>query len=502
MARDKKAREYGEEASLLGRRKYLQLAGAAVASVGTFAAGSTAAEDYRTVTVSAGETYRVNLGDGDTLENTLIDITASGADYRIIADGDDWAIRNVGVKGRFPDTSNNDDPIILQTDGGNGVVENFYLGDGCADSLGTGIFVFPDHAGDILMRNINIQGWNGNSIYASAPGNHDDHAHPGSGGTVRVENGYFADNGRSDIRLGTDGSYAKNCVMASTKHRSYWGYYNDTQLIDCDVFGTIVVGESAHDTHATVTLENTRHGGDSYTGTSNDALEGTSAGQPRDYVPDGVPTSAEEAASAQSSSTGDDSTTDDSTTTPDEDSSNDGQGTLLQLVADSDVSSATYEFTVEGSAAKATDVQHPADTTDSDAVTDNGDGTVTVSGAAGRGGGDSYYVDGVITSMTIDESKWTLTFGGEQVAPEDVVLPKKLIIDGSNRPNAASQYVFTVDGEVQKSGVLGSVNAYDTVSDGKITGRIIGGTDGYRFSGNITGFNLDGPANVHVKDNS
>ena len=109
-------------------------------------------------------------------------------------------------------------------------------------------------------------------------------------------------------------------------------------------------------------------------------------------------------------------------------------------------------------------------------------------------------MDGTFTSIDLDESKWTLRYNGEEVRIADLVLPNKLVIDGSNTPRRASTYEFNVSGVARKSADLGSINEYDTVSGGTISGRVIGGTDGYRFSGEITSFSLSGPASVTVED--
>ncbi|MFC7080029.1 hypothetical protein [Halorussus caseinilyticus] len=135
-------------------------------------------------------------------------------------------------------------------------------------------------------------------------------------------------------------------------------------------------------------------------------------------------------------------------------------------------------------------------------MTDNGDGTVTVSGVAGNGYGDAFFVDGAITSMNLDESVWTLRYAGSEVNADDLTLPNKLVVDGGNRPRQACDYSFEVSGAVRKSTDLGSVQKSDTVSDGTVTGTVFGGKDGYRFSGEVTGFDLDGPANISVEDGS
>lgn len=188
----------------------------------------------------------------------------------------------------------------------------------------------------------------------------------------------------------------------------------------------------------------------------------------------------------------------DTTSTPDDTQSNE-QGTTLELVTSSDMSTTNYEFVVEGSVSKHTSAGDNA-AEGNDAITDNGDGTATVTGATGNGSGDAYYVDGTIVSMNLGSGDWTLRYDGSQVSQEDIVFPNKLVIDGSDHPNAASTYQFSVSGSVTKSAALGSINSHDTASNGEISGRVIGGKDGYRFSGEVTGFNLDGPANVRVED--
>ena len=196
--------------------------------------------------------------------------------------------------------------------------------------------------------------------------------------------------------------------------------------------------------------------------------------------------------------------TDDSGTTTgsDDQQTDDGsdeQGTVLEIVAHDDTPTRSYAFTVDGSVSKRTDAGDLS-AEGNDYITDNGDGTVTVEGEAGKGYGDSYLVDGVVTSMDIDESLWTLRYGGEEVSVSDIVLPNTLVIDGSDTPRQSSTYTFKVSGSARKSAEVGSINDHDTVENGEINGRVIGGTDGFRFSGEITSFRLDGPATVRVED--
>lgn len=493
MARDKTARE-NETESLLDRRSYLKMAGAAAASVAAVGAstGSVDAASYDTIKVPAGGSRSFSLGDGDTLENKLIDISASGATFTIRASGSGWTIRNVGIKGHL--SGGHTEPFIVQ---GDGTIENVYLGDGGSGGA-TGIFVFSSHSGHIDMNRINVQGWTDNGVYGSAPGNGPEHKATGGQGTIAIENSYSAGNRISNFRLGTDGSYLKNCVMEGGDHRSFWGYYADTKLVDCDVTGAhLVVGENAYQTgaQASVTAENCRYDVSVSTATSSNEFHGNSQGTPDTSLPAGTPASAEEAASGATSAPTD-STTEEPTNNDSE-----PEGTVLELVADENASNVSYEFTVEGSVAKRTSGSDNV-AENNDTITDNDDGTMTVSGVSGNGYGDAFYVNGVVTSMDLDESQWTLRYDGEPVAADDIVFSKKLVIDGSNRPRVASTYTFEVSGTAIKSEALGSINSFDTVEEGSISGRTVGGKDGYRFSGRIIGFSIDGPANVHVQNDS
>jgi len=137
------------------------------------------------------------------------------------------------------------------------------------------------------------------------------------------------------------------------------------------------------------------------------------------------------------------------------------------------------------------------------------------------GGTDSYDYAGRISSFSIDGSA-TIYRNGEQVSAsslggdstetgdssddgdsgEDSSLPNLVVIDGSDSPNLATSYTFDVDGDVAKDSEHGSVNDFDDISDGTVTGRVIGGADAYWFSGEITRFETDGAAFVSVQDNA
>ncbi|WP_135826706.1 hypothetical protein [Halorussus ruber] len=494
MARDKTAREHDERRAV-DRRSFLGVAGAGVAAalgVGSVASQTANAADYRTVTVPAGETRTFSVGSGETLENLLIDMTADGASAKIYANGDGWTVRNVAFKGNHPGGHYLFTPAV--SEGGTALVENLYMGDGQTEGTGKGgIWVNgPDHYGTLNFRNVNIQHFIDNGLYGTDPGYDYAGAH---GGVVNVYDSFFNSNNISNIRVGSrDGRtcHVENCVVrtGSTRacdvgcsspgaknSRGVWAWWGPVEVKDSDIEGPAVEQDNrAGD--PTISSTNTRWGSNANA----------------DRVPEGVPMTAEEAASGTSSASGSDQTTEESGTA-------DAEGTVLELVAGSNTSSISYEFTVEGSVQKRTSAGD-VESESNDSVTDNGDGTMTVTGVSGNGYGDSYLVNGDFVSMNLDESKWTLTYGGEQVSVDDLVLPNKIVIDGTDTPRVSSQYVVEFSGKARKSAALGSIQANDEITDGQISGNVVGGKDGYRYSGEITGFRLDGPARVRVEEDS
>ncbi|NEU56786.1 hypothetical protein [Halorussus sp. MSC15.2] len=311
-----------ESERFLDRRDYLKATGASavafaggIGSTGTVAAaptntGSVSGSGYSTtdhgdyveVTVGQDGQWVCSLGDGDTLSNYLIDITATNANAQINPSGGGWTVENVGFKGISDDAGNYPKKHVapLVTSGATGTIRHLYMGDGAVtDSRKGAIWVDPDHAGELLIQEAYIAGWADNGLYGSAPGNGPNHTNPGNGGTVKVSDSYSADNETSNFRLGTTGSYLDNCVMEGGSHRSYWGYYEDTELRNCDVTGApIVVGEDAHEKGktATVTADNCRYDVDVVLATSTNEFSGSSQGTPDATPPDCVPTTPEEAA--------------------------------------------------------------------------------------------------------------------------------------------------------------------------------------------------------------
>ncbi|UPW00816.1 hypothetical protein M0R88_01620 [Halorussus gelatinilyticus] len=197
----------------IDRRDYLRTVGATATAAGLLggAAGSASAESYETVTVSANSEKFVTVGSGNdspsVLENKIYDVTADGAAVKIYAEGTDWVIRDVGIRG----VGNGDGYTVganVTASDGTGLIENVYLGDGSASNSGrVGIYVFDGHSGNVTIRDCNVQSFSDNGIYGSYPGNSS-----GGQGTVQIENCYARNNNISQYRLGTDGSYVRDSV--------------------------------------------------------------------------------------------------------------------------------------------------------------------------------------------------------------------------------------------------------------------------------------------------
>ncbi|MHC3437789.1 twin-arginine translocation signal domain-containing protein [Natrialbaceae archaeon A-gly3] len=309
-------KEDGRTKSFIDRRTFIKgtAATAAVAAGGVVTAAADGGDDYDVIRVPAGQTHRIQLRDGDSLENTLIDITANNAQFQINAHGDGWAIRNIGIRGRWDSTRQTSPLIASVTRGGEATIENYYWAEdrhaGTSYPNGpTGIFVAARHAGHLHIDRVNLQNFPDNSIYASSPGNDSEHSNPGNQGTVAITNSYSSGSRASNFRLGTDGSYLENCVAVGGD-RGFWGYYGHTEVIDCDLSGasggrSIMAGARAwrRGRQAQITVENTRFDS-SATAASGNRINGQSAGSPQRTRPEeveGVPLSPEEAASGSSS---------------------------------------------------------------------------------------------------------------------------------------------------------------------------------------------------------
>jgi hypothetical protein len=177
------------------------------------------------------------------------------------------------------------------------------------------------------------------------------------------------------------------------------------------------------------------------------------------------------------------------------DVSGDEQGNrhrILELITSDGMPTTDYQFTVEGNVRKRLYAGRVSSESN-DSITDNGDGTMTVTGAVGNGYGDSYYVDGTIRSMSdLNESKWTLRYDNEEVSVDDLVEPYGPNIDrfdvnkseqlGDGRMFSVQWAVSAADEELDSVEVVASETDNDlnfTVNDA--SGENASGWDLFQF---------------------
>jgi hypothetical protein len=80
------------------------------------------------------------------------------------------------------------------------------------------------------------------------------------------------------------------------------------------------------------------------------------------------------------------------------------------------------------------------------------------------------------------------------VTPEE--LNRTLTIDGTDAGETA--YEFAVSGEIENDPDIGTFNDNDSIEGSIATGSVSGGVDGYRFSGEVVGIEVDGDAAILI----
>ncbi|THE65659.1 hypothetical protein D8Y22_06550 [Salinadaptatus halalkaliphilus] len=286
-----------------GRRSVLRMAGGAV--VGTALVGTASATDYETVTVSEGQRDVIEVEDGETLENVVYDVTASGAGVTIVATGTDWTIRNIAVWGQV-DMGDRTVLGVADTDGGTSRIENVWLGDGSVyeEKGATGLWVDPDHDGHLEIERVNIQEMSDNAFYCSPPG-----STCGCGGMVTLRDCYAANSWVSQYRV-ADGTL-ENCVASVTDDRQYrqgrglWAwpagpvYVRDSEFDMNGHHYSFVAGADEAESEIIVSeteIDTGFHGGWDTRHGGSVVFEGGNGTDPENVVPDGCPTSVVDAA--------------------------------------------------------------------------------------------------------------------------------------------------------------------------------------------------------------
>ncbi|WP_254861849.1 hypothetical protein [Halovivax gelatinilyticus] len=493
------------------RRSYLLGAGSLIGSLALLNAGSAAAsgdDGYEEIVVPSGQTHTIRLGSGDTLENVLLDVSASGARYDISASGSNWAIRNVGIRGHLEDTGRNEDPFRVRvTDSnGTGVIENvcFEVTTRTRRSSGehhgeTGIYVWPNHVGTLEMDRIYMQNFPDNGFYASEPGNSSAHPTPGHGGEVHISNSYVKDCNTSAYRLGSTGSYLDNCVAVGGRHRGLWAAYEETDVYDSDLGSNgsdVAVGDSAWSKadRARVSLTGSRweteaaHGGNTRSN-----INGSSVGSPRDRVPAGCPTSAEAAANGGSASE-----------EPEPEPELPEDAHLVAFVTEPDAELAEYELAVDGELVP-TEAHYESPSGGRIAAhretVEEEDGLSTVASLSGGGHGDAYEVHGPVRDVTVDQpdAMW-IELDGERVSEGELIERTGGDEDEDDGPSTLEvagqfEYRIEVSGEIQPAEAHARwLQEGDAYGDGWAEWWLSGSDEArtvWEFTGEITTLEID-----------
>ncbi|APW99273.1 hypothetical protein CHINAEXTREME_16495 [Halobiforma lacisalsi AJ5] len=452
---------------LLDRRSYVKLAGVTGAAAAVTLPGAVTADEedegYEEIT-ARGQVIRI--GRGETFENKLIDLT-TGDSVLLLVEGGDSVIRNVGFEGLH---RGDEFMISINAPGGDVLVENVYLGDGSTKEgesfvHGPGAVFYHKQAGcDVTFRHCNVQGWPNNGFYCS---------NTASGGSVRFENCYGKNNGVSTFRVAGGNDAVVNCVAYNdgTDYGPGWGGYTEDAGRPLWVWpgGTVEVRDSEFAAGSYPYAAVMRNSGSARM--TGGAIKGQVQGSglrrsdvssaPDLSLPEGVPTSAREAAAGGSDSS--------------VERSDDGLPHVLLFDGDeSDVS--RYEFVVDGEVEPAT---HDGATIDEE--TEIEDDTVYGVVADWK---DAFRFDGDIETLTVDGPA-TVLLDGEEVDPDEFgeELPHTLTVEGQGEPTS---YEITVDGTIEFDGDEDPDDEATTVSGSTVQSSVTDASQSFRFSGTVT----------------
>lgn len=548
------------------RRSMLKLAGVAVAGAGlTRTLGSVSAA----TTVNLGDK---GLSEGDEIDPYLndyfVDDTEAvvpageyvwngdglGGNYRdaaLVGDGDvvlrhpdgmhraptthatggTVAVKNITIRGLC---DGNDSRWRLQADDGAAIVlENFAFPDGMEGDFGdaTGIYVPPSHAGELTLRDVHLEDFSNNGLYASAPGKPDG----GEQGPVYVEGGLYKNNNVAGVRLGSNNSHAIGVTVVNDALSPDIGGPgtvqrgirirepgDDITIENCDVYHSWDGSASPIQLHpeadgATGVIRDTRvYNNSGSTAVTSGAADGFTAdglsitgdgdlSYPSNFtdvcVGDGCPTADPDPGST-TDSTDDTTTSTDDTTTSTDDGSTDGR--LFVVEATDDAPKFSYQFTTTGAVTKVEDGS-TLSAEGNDTITANDDGTYTVEGVTGSGYGDSFRVEGEFAGFSADtgEEHYTLLLEGDEVTKDSLgsdgepASTRLEIVAVENGPKFT--YEFVTDGELSKvkDGSRLKAEGNDSITDnGDGTYTVVGETgngygDSFDLTGEVTSFTAD-----------
>ncbi|UHQ95326.1 right-handed parallel beta-helix repeat-containing protein [Haloterrigena alkaliphila] len=469
---DKQQVENHSDRGTIDRRSYMKLVGATAATAGLGASAASAASSDYDVIEASGQVIRIDSG--ETWENKLIDF-GNGGTITIAATGTNWTIRNIGFTGYVGSegTAPRSGNIfgLADTSGGTSVVENVFFGEGWsgrpADHRPHHVYVTPSHSGEIHFNNVNFSQDGCNGVYGYQSGT------SGSGGTLHFDGCYAYDNHHTAWRPADNGSSIRNSVIyksgSRSANRGIWvweGYGGGTELENVHIItngvGSGVVTRGDPDL--------------SMTNVYTDDGSGTH-GNPEHFVPDGCPTSPEEAASGSANVPAQDLPENTLTIT--------GAGDPTRYYAET-----SGEI-----------VQNPdrGDIQSHDQIGDtSAEGWVTTTNHV-----DSFRFDGELVDVGFHQGSATVELNGEEIDPStfgEQPLDRTLLVDGIGT-SGGTRYEFTVSGAAEKSTYQGaSVDDEDTIASGSVTGSVAGWRDAFNFNGELEELTVDGDARVYVDD--
>ena len=487
--------------TLLGRRNLLKATGVGLVSMVGLSQSAFADSNYKTVKVDAGENWFYRLDDGETLENVLFDCTASDTRVSIKATGENWTIRNIGIKG-VHDQSGGHAVFALEAAGGTECrVENLWMGDGSsvydgAGSSETAVWVSPESSGPITFRHCYFDGWKDNAIYASSPGRE-------GNGAITIDSCYAANNNHADYRIGSTGSVIKNSVVEHTRSgsgiRGVWCWYNDgLEIRNCDIdvngYGAAIHagpespgGVTVYDSELSGALVENGRGNGSIT------LASGNGDSPDTSVPDGVPSSPEEAASGTSAQSGDSKKKDE-----------------VAIITTPEAGGFDYEITVTGDAFRETLGETPSgneihDGKAAEYAEQTEDGWL-FGGTLGDGYGHGFMVEGEVVGVEVTDwdtgedpiaDYWVERNGECIIACGDDTQPEVSELALIAEPEASGfDYEFEVKGNATRE-ALGETPSGNPIHAGKAAEYAEQTEDGWIFGGTLGdgyghGFNIEG----------
>lgn len=487
-ADDGKATDEGGNNVLLDRRSYMRLAGATTAAAAL--SGAAAADGEYEEIPARGQVIRI--GRGETYENKLFDLT-TGNSVVLLVEGSNSVIRNVGFKGLH---RGDGFMISITAPRGDVLIENVYLGDGSTKEgesfvHGPGaVFYHRDAACDVTFRRMNVQGWPNNGFYCS---------NTASGGSVRFENCYGKNNGVSTYRVagGNDAIVDSVAYNDDTDYGPGWGGYTedagrpvwvwpgDTVTIENSNFAA---GRYAHAMVLRGSGAARMTGGGIRGNVQGSGLQRSNVSSAADLsMPEGVPTSAEEAAAGGSTGTspGEGGTETDA-------DAEEGRDLPNVILIDGDESAASrYEFDVSGAVEKAT-----VDGASVDAGDEIDDGVVRGSVANWK---DAFRFDGDLEQLTVD-GPGTVSLNGEEIDPADYGedMPHVLEVQGEGVP---ASFEITVDGAIELASDEDPADEATTISGSTVQSAVTDETQMFRFSGTLTAVTFtEGEATVRLDD--